>query len=53
MISWKALILSRVGLFVVVVTLGMSSGLTDISAKMSAGFIIFCGIDVGTWARTS
>ena len=41
MLSWKALILVRVGLFVMVAILGMSSGLTGRSAKISAGFMIF------------
>ena len=41
MVFWKALILARVGLFVEVEILGMSSDLTGRSAKISSGFMIF------------
>ena len=40
MLSLKALILARDGLFGMDAILGMSSGLTGRSAKMSAGFMI-------------
>ena len=54
MISWKALILAQVGLFVVMVAIsGMSSGLIWRSAKMSSGFMVFFLIDDDTWARKS
>ena len=41
MLSWKALILARVGLFVVVSISGMFSGLAGRSAKMSDVFMGF------------
>ena len=41
MLSWKYLILARVGLFVVVAILGMDSGLIGRGAKMSSSFMIF------------
>ena len=44
--------LAWVGLFDIVEISGMSSGLTGISAKISAGFMFFL-FDDGTWARTS
>ena len=40
MISWKALILSQVGLIVFVEILGMSSSLTGRNSKISYGFMI-------------
>ena len=40
MLSWKVLILDRVGLFVMVTISGISSGLTGRSANISAGFMI-------------
>ena len=52
-LSCKALMLAQVGWFSIVAILGMTSGLTGRSAKISAGFIIFGWIDDGTWARKS
>ena len=42
MLTWKSLILGRIGLFIMIAILGMSSGLTGRSAKISSGFMIFC-----------
>ena len=44
--------LARVGFFSIVTILGICSGLTGRSAKISAGFMVFGQIDDGTWSRT-
>ena len=41
--------LAQVGLFVLVPFLGMSSGLTGQSAKISAGFMIFGELMMALW----